>query len=384
MTEIMPEGTDRWTPEKMVEVMKQYFELPLDFDYYLILEFSILSRLRGHIPNDICGYLLIHGPSGTGKSHVGQFITEMSCGDWVQAISEGALLAGVSSGKMIGLDEVDGNIKRVESLEDILRVGRTWDAKYRKMIPTKDGFRDSDIICGGPKVLTCIGNLEPALMSRCYTIEMTRSTKAHEFSVKWLYRKDDVLKIAHSLDLFAEEIKKTVDGDNLKDWHLSLAHLEMLHKLHNVHARRTDLANVFTTIDHLLGWNVQGIIESLGKEAIDEEKEALNGYLRELVDIERQRGRDVENDGIIATRILEYVNQRRREAGQRPFNSRSLGKAMTELGFTEKENKVRRSDGIYYLFNTATQQKLDEVAIDEKEVQEQAKYVLSIGAGGRI
>lgn len=351
MTEIRAEGKDGLAPTEMVELMKQYIELPSELDYYLILEFSVLSRLRGYVPNDVCGYILIHGPSGTGKSHTAQFIVEISRGEWIQAISEGALLAGVSSGGMVGIDEIDGQIRRIETAEDILRVGHTWDATYRKMAPTENGFVPQDFKCGGPKVFTSIGLPQEALASRCYIIEMRKSDRAHEFCINWPYRKNDVLKIAGSLDKYADDIKKNIDGDELEKWHRSPEHLAELKKLKNVHARRIDLANVFTTVDHLLGWNVPGILEAMGKEALDDEKESIIGYLRELKELEISNGVDVENVGIKASKILEYVNRRRKDAGLRPFTPRLLGKYMTELGFTEPTNKIRRSDGIYYLFN---------------------------------
>jgi hypothetical protein len=124
--------------------------------------------------------------------------------------------------------------------------------------------------------------------------------------------------------------------------------------LRHVHVRRGDLANVFTTIDHLLGWNVAGIVEALAEETIDEEMETLRSYLRELEAIEKESGVDIEEKGIRATRILEYVNQRRKDAGQRLLTARSLGRKMTEIGFTEKGNKIRRPDGIYYIFDNLT------------------------------
>ena len=354
MTEESREIKDRFTLQEMIQVMKSYIELPTEFDYYIALEFSILSRLRGHIPNDLCCYLLIHGPSGTGKSHAGQFITEISRGDWLQAISEGALLAGVSSGNLIGIDEIDGQAKRIEATEDILRIGHIWDAKYRKMVPDNGVFKPQEIACGGPKILTSISLPEEALASRCYSIQMSRSSKTNEFSVRWPYRKDDVIKVAKSLDLYANDIKKNLDGDKLQEWQYSQEHLAELSLLSEVHSRRTDLANLFTTIDYLLEWNVKGIIEAMAKENMDEEKEAIRTYLRELEEIERRNTADVENDGIRASRVLEFINQRRREAGLRPFTPRLLGKNLIELGFTEQINKIRRSDGIHYLFNETT------------------------------
>ena len=357
MTE-QPNPDDELSPLEMVELMKQYYELPEELDYYLALEFSVLSRLRGCIPNDICGYLLFHGPSGSGKSHAAQFVVEISNGDFLQAVSEGALLAGVSSGKLIGIDEIDGQARRIESTEDILRVGHTWDAKYRKMMLIGNNHEARDISCGGPKVLTSIGMPEQALASRCYAIEMSKSSKSAEFTTRWPYRNKDVLKIALALDKLAERIRQTANVDELEIWHCSQEHIAELSKLKSVHARRMDLANIFTTADHLLGWNVAGIVDAMGRETIDEERETICSYLRELQGVEKDAGTDIEEKGVKATRILEFVNQRRKEAGQRALSPRILGKMMTELGFTEKGNKVRRSDGIYYLFNDQTERTL--------------------------
>jgi len=65
-------------------------------------------------------------------------------------------------------------------------------------------------------------------------------------------------------------------------------------------------------------------------------------------------GHDVENEGIKANRILEYINKRRKDASLRSYSPQALGRALAELGFTEKGNKVKKSDGIYYLFNSMT------------------------------
>ena len=127
-----------------------------------------------------------------------------------------------------------------------------------------------------------------------------------------------------------------------------------LERLRSVHARRTDLAHIFSTIDYILGWNLPCIIEAMAKECMDDEKETLRTYLIELEKIERDKGLDVETVGIRPTRILEYVNQRRRDANQKSHSMRALGRALTELGFTDPANKIRRSDGWYYLFNEKT------------------------------
>jgi len=358
-TDVLDEASmDRLTIVEMIRLMRCYFELSNPLDYCIILLFSVLARMRGYLPSDICVYLLFHGPSGTGKSHAGQFVIEISNGEWLQAISGGALLAGVLSGKMIGIDEIDGNARRVEDMEAILRIGHTWDGCYRKMVPTSAGYQPQDIKCGGPKVLTSIGLPEEALGSRCYTIEMAKSSNVPKLAVAWPYRKNDVLRIAASLNVIAEEVKKSLDGDALEKWQTSPEHLKELERLRNVHARRTDLANIFTTIDHILGWNVSGIIEAMAKESMDDEKETQRSYLRELEEIERRKGVDVENVGIKPVRILEFVNQRRRDANQRPHSMRALGRALTDLGFTEPSNKVRRSDGLYYLFNERTRRLL--------------------------
>jgi DNA polymerase III delta prime subunit len=203
---------ENWTikhldPQEMVEVMKRYVELPSELDYYLVLEFSVLSRLRDFLPDDIYVYLLFYGPSGTGKSHAAQLVTEISGGEWLQAVSEGALLAGVSSGGLIGIDEIDGQSKRIEATEDILRVGHTWNAIYRKMVTKGNDHEPKDIKCGGPKVLTSIGVPEEGLASRCYAIEMSKSSKSLEFIVKWPYRSCDLAMIRESLDIYAQEIK---------------------------------------------------------------------------------------------------------------------------------------------------------------------------------
>jgi hypothetical protein len=155
------------TPEDMVALVKRYVDVP-EPEIAMLMLWSVSTRLRGFLPGELCCYLHFRGRSGTGKSHAGRFLTDISRGDWHEAISEGALLNGVQSGRVMGLDEVDNDIKRVESAEGILRTGHTWNAKYTSRIKNKEGnFQTESIVVGGPKVLTSIGQLDDALESRC-------------------------------------------------------------------------------------------------------------------------------------------------------------------------------------------------------------------------
>jgi hypothetical protein len=338
------------TPEEMVALVKRFIDVP-EAEVAMLLLWSVSTRLRGFLPGELCCYVHFRGRSGTGKSHAGRFITDISRGDWHEAISEGALLNGVRSGRVMGLDEVDNDIKRVESAEGILRTGHTWYAKYTLRIKNKEGnFETESIVVGGPKVLTSIGQLDDALESRCYVIDMAESPRKQDLSLAWLYRADDTERIARSLDGWAELIKGRHGPDEIEAFHHAPEYLPRLVKLKSVGARRTDLAHIFVTVDWLLNWNTPGLIDALATDSGDEETGWLKTTLLEVVPEAIAQGIEVEMSGIQANKLLELVNAKRKAASLRPWNPRSFGKSMTELGFSEQGFKVRLGNGYFYRF----------------------------------
>lgn len=338
------------TLDEMIVLVKRYIDMP-DAEIAMLLLWSISTRLRGFLRGELCCYVHFRGRSGTGKSHAGRFLTDISRGDWHEAISEGALLNGVQSGRVMGLDEVDNDIKRLESAEGILRTGHTWDAKYTLRIKNKEGnFETESILVGGPKVLTSIGQLDDALESRCYVIDMAESPRKQELSLAWLYRADDTERIARSLDGWAEFIKGRHTPDEIDNFHHSPEYLPKLAKLKSCGARRTDLAHIFVTVDWLLGWNTPGLIDALAIENENEETTWLKTTLLDIVSDAIAQGIDVEQTGIQANKLLELLNAKRKTASLPSWSARTFGKNMTELGFSEQGFKVRSGNGYFYRF----------------------------------
>jgi len=338
------------TPEEMVSLVKRYVDMP-DNEIAMLLLWSVSARLRGFLPGELCCYLHFRGRSGTGKSHAGIFFTDTSRGDWHEAISEGALLNGVRSGRVMGLDEVDNDIKRVESAEGILRTGHTWNAKYTLRIKNKEGnFETESIVVGGPKILTSIAQLDDALESRCYVIDMAESQRKQELSRNWMYRDDDTERLARSLDGWAELIKIRHTPDEITVFHHAPEYLPRLEKLKSCGARRTDLAHIFVTVDWLLDWNTPGVIDALAQDSGDEEIGWLKTALLDVVPEAMSLGIEVEVAGIQANKLLELVNAKRKTASLRSWSPRAFGKSMTELGFSEQGFKVRSGHGYFYRF----------------------------------
>jgi hypothetical protein len=355
-------------PEEMVALVKRYVDVA-EPEIAMLLLWSVSTRLRGFLPGELCCYVHFRGRSGTGKSHAGRFFTDISRGDWHEAISEGALLNGVQSGRVMGLDEVDNDITRIDSAEGILRTGHTWDAKYTLRIKNKDGnFETESIVVGGPKVLTSIGQLEDALESRCYVIDMAESPRKQELSIAWLYRTDDTERLTRSLDGWADFIKGRHRPDEIGAFHHAPEYLPRLEKLRSVGARRTDLAHIFVTVDWLLDWNTPGLVDALATDSGDEEMGWLKTTLLDVVPEAISLGIEVENEGIQANKLLELVNARRRLASLRPWSPRSFGKSMTELGYSEQGFKVRKGNGYFYRF-PETAMKLLEKGTPIKPIQ---------------
>jgi hypothetical protein len=179
---------------------------------------------------------------------------------------------------------------------------------------------------------------------------MAESPRKQELSLAWLYRVDDTERLARSLDGWADLIKGRHTPDEITAFHHSPEYLPRLAKLKPVGARRTDLAHIFVTVDWLLDWNTPGLIDALATDSGDEEMGWLKTALLEVVPEAIAQGIEVENTGIQANKLLELVNTKRSLSKLRPWNPRSFGKSMTELGFSEQGFKVRSGNGYFYRF----------------------------------
>lgn len=319
----------------------------------MILLFSLAARLKDLFPNDLCLYISVVGSWSTGKTNTSQLITEISRGEWLELATDAYLLDAFDKNgnvKVIGLDQLDDQIDRLDSIVSILEIGNKWDAKYGMKVKEKSKWVSIQIPCGGPKVFNSLIPPRRTLSSRCLEIRMFPAvgTNSELLSARYKYRKQDIEEIAGALDWYASDIKSKFTPVDVQNFILSPANLTKVKHLKKYSPRRVDIANIFEAVNMMSGWNVN-CIAPLEYEVMDEDTEAFRTVLADIV----VSNGWLNGSPIKANEVCFSVNARYREIGWETFSPQAFGRRMVEMGFTDYSGfRIHRNDGTKYIFDT--------------------------------
>lgn len=342
------------TFDEMVARLKLYLELESNL-YPMILLFSLSARLKELFPNDLCLYISVVGSWSTGKTNTSQLITEISRGEWLELATDAYLLDAFDKNgnvKVIGLDQLDDQIERLDSIVSILEIGNKWDAKYGMKVKKSGKWESVQIPCGGPKVFNSLIPPRRTLSSRCLEIRMFPAVgkDSELLSARYKYRKNDVEDLAGSLDWYASDIKSKFDADDVQQFILSPVNLAKVKHLKKYSPRRVDIANIFEAVNDMVGWKAD-CVTPLQYEVMDEDTEAFRTVLADIVvNCGWLNGSPVKSD-----EVCSAVNERYRSIGWETFSPQAFGRRMVEMGFTDYSGyRIHRNDGTKYIFDNGS------------------------------
>src|SRR3990172_6641163 len=156
------------------EALSHHLRFSGEHQYDLVLAWAAQPYLRAVLPDECCVNLAFSGPRSSGKTKATEIAVRLAEGEMLGGGTLAAIIRTFDKAGVVGIDELDSNLKRVEDLEGILRVGNTWSAVYKISKPMKGGWVPADLQVGGPKAFNYRSDIEDALKSRCYVLEMPR------------------------------------------------------------------------------------------------------------------------------------------------------------------------------------------------------------------
>lgn len=163
------------TNEDARATLAQHVTFEEDWHYFLLLTWAAQGYFRNVLPDECCANLAFVGPKSSGKTTATQIAVTLAGGETLASGTLAAMIRTFETAGVIGIDELESNLRKEENLEGILRVGNKWSAVYKICQQTKNGGqRAVDLKIGGPKVFNYRSEIEDALRTRTYIVQMPR------------------------------------------------------------------------------------------------------------------------------------------------------------------------------------------------------------------
>lgn len=322
------------------EALSHHVRYSQPWQYDLMLLWAVQSYLRAVLPDECCVNLAFSGPKSSGKTKATQIAVRLAEGEMLGGGTLAAMIRTFDKAGVVGIDELDSNLKRLEDLEGILRVGTSLNAVYKICIPTKGGGQKPvDLQVGGPKVFNYRSDIEDALKSRCYVIEMPKQNEAR-LVVNNLFLANPTGRVTAWLKrICAEKLKawtKAKVETHMKD-EAFIARLKMLPA---ALARNRETAAIFLMIADILGWDVDAEMKKAVEVQADEE--TSNEDVKEiLATIYGEKAEPAGSDLELPLRdVLAWVNERRKPV--HPLSDKAFARIRRECGFQDGVNVIKR------------------------------------------
>ena len=311
-------------------------------------------HLRFVLPDECCAYLAFAGPKSSGKSTATKVVTKLAGGRFFAGGSPAALRDTFGEGQLVGLDEVDTQIKRLDDLEGILRTGNSWNAIYPLKVRQGNDWKTEERNIGGPKVFNFRGRVDDALLSRGYIVNLPRQ-RGGPLVVSSLYPYRLIGPLSVLLGRVCARSARKWSRALVEEHMKGRAFIDRLDRLPTGLARSQQTAAILLIISDILGLGLDvEVSRASGEQAdTDEESDELAEWLREFYGTFRCEGstRDLE---VSQAALLAFINDKRRLDGRLawPPTSGAFKREMLELGFEERKSLRRRNKSRVVLFDT--------------------------------
>lgn len=322
------------------EALGHHLRFSQEWHFDLVLLWAAQAHLREVLPDECCVNLAFSGPKSSGKSKGTEIAVRLAEGEMLAGGTLAAIIRTFDKAKVVGIDELDSNLRRVEDLEGILRVGNKWSAIYKICAPGKGGLqRPIDLHVGGPKAFNYRSDIEDALKSRTYVIEMPRQNDSR-LIINNLFLENPTGRVTAWL--------RRICGAKVKAWTKAKVEAHMkdpafiarLDALPAALARNRETAAIFLMVADVLGWELDSEMTEAARVQADEE--ISNEDVREiLVAIYAERA-DPRGDLELPLRdVLTWVNERRKPS--QPISGKAFARIRRECGFQDGLNVIKRS-----------------------------------------
>ena len=164
-THLPREPTPLLTREDARAILGRHVTFSEEWHYDIVLTWAAQGYLRGVLPDECCANLAFVGPKSSGKTTATQLSVLLAGGEMLASGTLAAMIRTFETAGVVGIDELDSNLKKEENLEGILRVGNKWSAVYKICMPGAGGAQKAvDLKIGGPKVFNFRSEIEDALL----------------------------------------------------------------------------------------------------------------------------------------------------------------------------------------------------------------------------
>lgn len=310
------------------------------WQYDLLLIWAAQGYLRTVLPDECCVNLAFVGGKSAGKTTATQVAVRLAGGEMLASGTLAAIIRTFESAGVVGIDELDSNLKKEELLEGILRVGNRWGAVYKVCAPGPNGSqRPVDLKIGGPKVYNYRSQVEDALGTREYRVEMPRQRDARQI-VENLFLGESIEPVAGWLREASAEALKRWTPEKVEAHLRSEAFIRRVGALPAELARQAQTAAVLLAVADVLGWEldteVRLAVESQGLDdgVEDDVRAVLASVYQERADREAP---DLE---IPQQEILDLLNVRRGPGALR-LTGKSFARVRREIGFRDGVNCIK-------------------------------------------
>jgi hypothetical protein len=338
-------GTVR-SREEARDLLGRHVTFSESWHYDILLTWAAQGYLRQVLPDECCANLAFVGPKSSGKTTATQVAVLLAGGQMLASGTLAAMIRTFETAGVVGIDELDSNLKKEENLEGILRVGNKWNAVYKICVQgTAGAQRAVDLKIGGPKVFNYRSEIEDALRTRTYVIEMPQQDDSGQV-VRNLFLDSALRPVAEWLRSTCEAAVSGWTRQSVKEHVLSEGFVSRVRSLPGSLARHRQTAAVLLAVDDILGWNLDDEIRGASEAQADDE--GTNELLRDaLVSLYSERADPFGSDlDLPLVEVLQSVNSRLRDSAAPTLSDKAFARARREFGFRDRVNVLKvRSEG---------------------------------------
>ncbi len=317
-------------------------------------------------------HLAFTGPKSSGKSEATKLMAELTGRRYVVGGTLASFIRDFNDEEfpLIGIDELDSNLRRLPDLEAMMRAASDPDAIYRTSVPGKGRkWRSEDVKVGGPKVFNYRSGVEDAVLSRTLVMELPRQNDSGLILRNLLGGNPPRQAIKDWLAKRAAQRLKEWTREEVEARMREPAFRERLDALPTVLPRQKQIGACLLIVSDIMGWDLEEPISEALRAKQDEEEsyEDVKEVLIQLYDGEvAQRG---ERAVIGLTAAFSAINAQRKADGLYGISYQTFARVRREFGFQDgvSVKKIHAKGGKRFLiFDKAVREALGLKPRDEE------------------
>jgi len=333
--------------KRAVQILEGLISFPDPRAAYQVLLWCAMARVYHLLPG--CCHLAFSGPPSSGKTTAMKVALAIVNGLLVSDATEAYIARVLDDGRILGLDEVDEQLRAHKEgmLESILR--QATDPKARRRILVSLGEHDwapRDLDIYRPFVFTYMGSIEGALLTRTLVVLMTPNADAARV-VRNFYPDEDAATLRIWLYDLAEKAREEWTTERVQEQMSSTGFLELLDTLKAGLPRDKEVAAVLLAVAEMFGWRGEVkdvVLTSLRAAAEDRVSEDESLVIREIAAGPwHAPSLPGGQDWMWQDELLTRINDRLRAQGRREWSPEWLGNRLTRLGLQDKKDRIKVS-----------------------------------------